>query len=382
MWTWLSRFLRSSTAAERAEADGRVDAAVRLYIESGDRPEAVQVLLRAADSARSLDDRRGYLSRAYAIARTPESRDAVRRALALVTLSEAQAVAPRTAETRRRLVEAAAELEAVGAYQDAGKAFGILEDREAVVRVLALAGDVDSLERETAHAALEDHLELRRRGALEDFDALWRSGDRARAAADLRRWVEAHPGDHEAREALDTRTAWLVRAPCFDAEIDGVRHIVIGRLPVVLGRDGDVVVRGGSVSRRHCRLALSAAGIVLDDVGSHAGTRLDGIPVAGGVILSPGRNVQLGTDLFFSVTEVGHGAMALEITRGMDRGRRLVVVATLWDTPFGPLTFDTHGPSLAPAAPVSLNGQKVAVPLTLCRGDTVEGAGHTLRVLP
>ena len=77
MWTWLSRVFRSSSAAERAEAEGRIEDAARLYIENGDRAQAVVVYLRAAETARTLEERREFFTRAYGLARTDEHRDAV-----------------------------------------------------------------------------------------------------------------------------------------------------------------------------------------------------------------------------------------------------------------------------------------------------------------
>ncbi len=110
MWTWLSRVFRSSSAAERAEAEGRIEDAARLYVENGDRAQAVLVYLRAAETARTLEERREFYARAHGLARTDEHRDAARKGLALVTLAEAQAAAPRTDEDRRRLREAAEAL--------------------------------------------------------------------------------------------------------------------------------------------------------------------------------------------------------------------------------------------------------------------------------
>lgn len=73
MWAWLSRMLRGTRAAERAEADGRVDDAVRLYVDAGERDEAVRVLLRAAEVARTLEERRDAYTRAFALARTEDA---------------------------------------------------------------------------------------------------------------------------------------------------------------------------------------------------------------------------------------------------------------------------------------------------------------------
>ena len=103
MWSWLTRVFRRGRAAERAEADGRVDEAIRLYLDAGERDEAVRVLLRAADTARTLDARRALLVRAYGLVKDPALRDEARRAVALCTLAELEESPPRTDEERRRI---------------------------------------------------------------------------------------------------------------------------------------------------------------------------------------------------------------------------------------------------------------------------------------
>jgi hypothetical protein len=65
----------------------------------------------------------------------------------------------------------------------------------------------------------------------------------------------------------------------------------------------------------------------------------------------------------------------------MDRGRALVVTRDAWATPMGSLRFGDDGPTLTPEAGVRLNGQRVAVPVVLVRGDRVERGASSLRVL-
>ncbi len=382
MWSWLSRVFRSTSAAERAEAEGRIEDAARLYVESGDRAEAIRVYLRAGETARTLEERREYFTRAYGLARTDDLRDAARKGLAMVALAEAEAAAPRTDDDRRRLTEAAEDLERMGCYRDAGRAWALLEDREAVVRVLTLAGDVDALESVTGSRDEAERKGLRRRGALEGFDSAWRSGDRPRAIRDLRAWVSANPDDHEARAALDARVATLLRDGRCELEHDGARTLLVGALPVTLGREADVVLRGASVSRRHAVIERGAEGFTLRDAGSRAGLLADGVAIAAPLPLAPGALVGLGADLALRVSPAGdEGALALEVERGMDRGRRIVLVARRYSLGWATLRFEPDGPVVSPSAPVSLNGQKVAVEFTLARGDRIEAPGHELDVL-
>src|SRR4051794_24337529 len=100
MAAWFSRLFRSRSEvlAEKAEVEGRFDDAARLYAESGARGEAFRVLMRAAETAKHLSDRRGFITRAYAIARTDELRASAKKSLGLVTLAEAEVSPPRNDE--------------------------------------------------------------------------------------------------------------------------------------------------------------------------------------------------------------------------------------------------------------------------------------------
>jgi FHA domain len=380
MWSWLTRVFRRGRAAERAEADGRVDEAIRLYLDVGERDEAVRVLLRAADTARTLDARRALLVRAYGLVKDPALRDEARRAVALCTLAELEESPPRTDEERRRLAEAARELEAVGAFREAARGFDLLDDRDAVVRVLTLAGDVEGMEKLVGDRDDEERRDMRRHAAMDSFEGLWASGDRVRALEDLRVWLASNPEDHEARAAHDDRAARLLRGGVTDLLVDGRRVTVVSRLPASLGREGDVALRGASVSRQHARVTWRDGAFVLEDAGSRAGTTLDGLPIGSALPLRDGATVGLGADLALRAA-VTDASITLEVERGMDRGRSLVVTRDAWTTPLGSLRFGDEGPMLIPDAGVRLNGQRVAVPVVLVRGDRVERGASTLRVL-
>jgi hypothetical protein len=382
MWSWLSRAFRSTGGAERAEAEGRFEDAVRLYVDAGSRDEAVRVLLAVADTTRGHDARRALLTRAATIARDDGQRVEARRCLARLTVEEAEDDHPRTDDDRRALADAARALEALGEHADAARAYVVLEDREGIVRTLTLSGDVEALERLTGARDDVDRHGLRRRGATEDADTRWRSGDRPGSLAALRQWVGANADDHEARRLLDQRESSLLRGGRCELRVDGEPVTLVGRLPLVIGREGDLVLRGAGVSRRHCELARSAgaAGYELRDLESRAGTRLDGLRIGAPMPLRDGQRVELGDDLALRLG-IDEGALTLSVERGLDRGRRVAVLAGAWRTPMGALRFGESGLSFEPAAPVQLNGQRVAMSMVLARGDRVDGPKGWIEVL-
>ena len=74
------------------------------------------------------------------------------------------------------------------------------------------------------------------------------------------------------------------RRPCRLVALDGEAEILVGHLPVIVGRDGRCDVRLASlrVSRVHCCLVRAGDGISVRDLGSTNGIRINGRPVGSG----------------------------------------------------------------------------------------------------
>ncbi len=69
----------------------------------------------------------------------------------------------------------------------------------------------------------------------------------------------------------------------------GAMALSIGRVPPC-----DIVLDGAAVSRRHCRLEREGEAVILTDLGSTNGTRVDGAAVIAPVTLADGALVQVG----------------------------------------------------------------------------------------
>lgn len=384
MRTWFSRLFRSRTEAlaEKAEVEGRYEESARLFIESGSRQEAYRVLLRASEATQDLAQRRALLGRAYTIAPTDATRLEARKGMAAVTLLECETSPPRTEEARQRLVEAASDLETTQAFVEAIRAYRILGNREAVERVLVLAGDVEGFEAEAGAEHEEEKYRLRRRNAVESFESMWRAGDRLRALETLGTWSRANEKDLEAKRLFDERREQLVKNARFEARVNDATLVVVGAFPVSFGREGNVVVRGASVSREHCVIESNADGaLTVRDNASRNGTQVRGLPLDGAVPVASAETIGLGADLVLRVERSTADHTLLEIDRGMDRGRQVVLVQKRWMLPFGVIRFDDGRAMLEPSQPVMLAGQKVIAPIALARGDRLEAASTTLEIV-
>ena len=73
------------------------------------------------------------------------------------------------------------------------------------------------------------------------------------------------------------------------------RRIAVDGRPPTLGRanDNDVVLNDGGVSRHHARLQGRGGALILTDLQSRNGSRVNGVAVTE-VVLGPGDRIQLG----------------------------------------------------------------------------------------
>jgi hypothetical protein len=158
-------------------------------------------------------------------------------------------------------------------------------------------------------------------------------------------------------------------------EVAGRRTRLVGRLPIVVGRvEGDVLVRGASVSRRHCALDRRDGALVVRDLGSRNGTLVGGVAIAGEVALGADATIGLG-----AAAPDGTGGLTLEVLTGLDRG--LAVVA-------GPGALRVDGLAACvsfagdavvltgePGAEVRLGAQRCVLGVALLVGDEVDAGG-------
>jgi serine phosphatase RsbU (regulator of sigma subunit) len=74
------------------------------------------------------------------------------------------------------------------------------------------------------------------------------------------------------------------------------RRLSLPTLPAIIGRTApaDIVLEGGTVSRRHCRLEIAGDRLLISDLGSTNGTYVNGDPVTTAIALQDGALVSVG----------------------------------------------------------------------------------------
>ena len=109
-------------------------------------------------------------------------------------------------------------------------------------------------------------------------------------------------------------------------------RVPLGSAPIVLGRSGDcdVPLPDPALSRQHCRIAPSGAGWLVEDLGSRAGTFLDGLPLTGPSELAPGGTVQIGSTQL-RLERLADGESVLSGDRPRDERNVRLLLQTLGD---------------------------------------------------
>ena len=194
-----------------------------------------------------------------------------------------------------RVVACAKALILAGEDEKAGGLYARIGRRHQAAELFVAAGAIDALEE--AHAELsfeEGGTRLEARLAFERFEALFLVGMRDDAIASLERAVALWE-QPAYLEVLDAVRARLPRGHGV-ALTQGDRVLLVRtRFPLVLGRGEDSAVRIDSplVSRTHVDIQRRGGELVLRDLVSSGGTRVDDVVIAGPTPLSTGGSIDL-----------------------------------------------------------------------------------------
>lgn len=193
------------------------------------------------------------------------------------------------------------------------------------MRCLEKAGDIERLERVLDESHEKRHRTTHLRRLLSEYEMAMRVGGRDVARHALREARLLAPGDATVLDLVRRlEERWPVQRT-LRLVIGETRVRLVSRLPVIAGRaDADIVVRGASVSRRHCAADRRGDEVIIRDLGSRNGTFVNGVLLAGEIALSGPAEIGLGDDVTLDVRLAEHG-LTFEVVRGLDRGDRIIV---------------------------------------------------------
>ena len=391
MSSWLRRlFSRTFRNALAAEAAGDYTKAAEHYALAGQPAKVAEMhLVRsrrvdAADRADVLDDALRWLKRCDEETEVPET---LIDELAEALVEEARAL-PEGDPRRRHLATEAGRLhEEAARFREAGEAYELAGDKEAAVRCYETDGHIEGMER-----LLDEESRTRAASrvvgeAFDAYEAALASGARDKALAALRRCCAESSGQGYERMLSDLEKRFPTPG-AVDLRVDGVRYVVVGATPAILGRgDAHVRLRHAGISRRHAAIDVDA-GFYVRDAGSRNGTLLSGLPVAGRLPLTASGTIGLGDQctLQYAVGESGD-FVELDVLDGPDRGLHAVVVAGAWSPPSGVFRLRfREGLAIVEAQAegggrLLLNEKSTNTPVVLLVGDTVQSpAGGRIEV--
>ena len=387
MGLWRRLFSSSSRKARRAEAEGRYREAAAAYAEAGRGEEAARALLFEAARASGPEVRRQALLDALRWLKEDDpKRQDVEGQLGDVELLRAQSDGVHTAEERRRLEQAAKQLELAGQGGRAATAWELLGRTDEAVRCLEQAGEVERLEALLDSQGEQDGEVRALREALRDHDAALGSGARLEALTALKRGLSELPEAPELLRARASLEAKMFHRPALTLRFLSRRVRLAGELPVELGREGVFPVRGPGISRRHASLDRAQDKLLVSDLDSRNGTWVDGLLLESRVELGGGARVGLGEDVHLRVSLEGQGWLAVEVLDGIDRGLRGFAGKGELSLPDLPARFAFPGgyPTLTPApgSGSKLGDREVVTPIELLVGDVLELGGVRVEVEP
>ncbi len=373
--------------ARALEAAGDFRGAAALYAEMQMFVEAAKCLLHEGEKAGGLESRLGAWLDAAAIL-PGEAADLLREIdvrIGRAILAHRREHGAMGSEEKRQLGDAAARLERSEQYRDAADAFELLKRPDDVARCLELGGEVERLERVLTEQNASEERESRIRRLLSEHDLALTLGQRSAARKALREASALAKDDPAITTSLRRLEKRFVIGSSVRLRVGEKRVRAVGRLPLVMGRsEADLVLRGGSVSRRHAEIVEVGGGYVVRDLGSRNGTLVQGVPIARDLVVEGPIELGLGDDVLLQLRPSAM-AISLEVVRGLDRGEVVAIGAGVVPIEeLGALVrFEPERTTLAvaPGTRIGLGDRSVGAEVDLLRGDVLVVNGIRVEVL-
>jgi hypothetical protein len=394
--------------AVAAEAAGDYAEAARAYALAGERVKVAEMHLlraeRAPSPAAKLHELRAAIG--WADAADADGTKARRRiARALFNWARASAV---VGDPEKIVVRDAAQLFIeIGDFPSAGECYELIGDEFAAADAYQKGGDVERLESVLAREEHRRKRDTRVHDAFEEYKLALAGGERDRALEAIRLCAETplpppatgtrsgidqneHMRDRASyqrlREELESKLIADGRVALAAGAVGHTRaRHYVGSFPLVMGRDAScqLALRDVGISRMHAHVVAHDDGtFALADRDSKNGTTLGGVRISGELPLVGEGDIGLGELCVIHFVESAQTLM-LEVTRGLDRGLRIVAGRGALDVEsVGELMFIDGRPRLSPLGGrlLYLNGVHVSAGIQLIRGDVIELGEQRLEV--
>ena len=388
--------------AVAAEAAGDYSEAARAYALAGERTKVAEMHLLRAERAPSPAAKLHELRAAIRWA-DPGDLDGnkARRRIGRALFGWAKAAAV-VGDAEKQVVRDAAQLFLdIGDFAAAGECLEFIGDEFAAADAYQKGGDLERLESVLSREELRRKRDSRIHDAFEEYKLALAAGERDRALEAIRRCAEAPlpAAARELPELMRDRASYQRLREELEAKLiaDGtvllragaVGHTrerrYVGAFPLVMGRDATcpLMLRDAGISRQHAEIVEGDDGrFAVRDRDSKNGTTIGGVRMAGPLPLSDGGELGLGELCLIRYLVRGQ-TLELEVTRGLDRGLRVVAGRDALDVEgVGELLFIDGRPRLSPVGGrlLYLNGVHAGGAVQLIHGDVIELGEQRLEV--
>lgn len=324
-----------------------------------------------------------------ALAETPPGTPQ-QRALALAYHRELSALAE-GAGVDLSLLEARVErcaqaLIAAGEEERAGTLFLRVGKRHQAAELFLKVGAVDALEE--THAQIhwdEGGSRHQARLELERFEALWLVGLRDQAFAALERAHRLWPENPIYTEMYENFVERQGKPRRLRLRARDHERLVVATWPLVVGRgeEAALALQSPMLSRAHVQVERKDGQLLVRDLDSRGGTRVEGTPLSGTAPLSPGATIDMGGVVVHTAAVDGGvllwAALAPQVRTLALTGERATIAAPGRDEGGVRVGFDAGGRAVV-EPPARLAGEAVRRATWLLEGDVVGDGAWTWTV--
>jgi hypothetical protein len=279
------RFLKKAyiQRAIREEAKGKYKQAAALYSKAEEFDKVGEMHELLGDMARAFPAKIREYQQAIRWYKQAEYLEKIAAKLAKTMEVEIRVDAKVSPIELHRLPKVAEYYALAKQWEKAGKIYEELGMFDEALEMYVQGGHVEHVERISVRKEDRDHRTYSAQQYYEEAEAAYRIGQRDKAYQALKQCLTIEKNHVKARHLFeqlertlrssDTR---IVRIP-----ITGHEYILLGKNIVTIGRQegNDIVLRRNDVSRTHARIGFRGHRVLVEDLHSSNGTRINGLRI-------------------------------------------------------------------------------------------------------
>jgi hypothetical protein len=305
------------------EARGNYQQAAVLYLKAGESEKVGEMYELLGNLASALPEKIKAYQQAIRWYKLPEHREPLAAKLATVMELDIRQDGEVSPAEQHRLPDVAEYYALAKQWEKAGKIYEELGMYEQATEMYVQGGAIEQVEQIASRKGDHDHRALTAQPYYEEAFSASKIGQRDKAYQSLKQCLTLDEHHADARALLETLNRLLqacdvrrIHVPIEDSE-----YILFGKQVVTVGRkeDNDIVVSQAEVSRQHARIGFDNQTVMVEDLNSSNGTRLNGLKIQKTATVHDRDVIGIGTKMRFEVCLQRHPAGVSAILRPLDQ---------------------------------------------------------------